>query len=190
MTCDRVRVVVGGRTVVVVPLRVVESCGAGVGCVVVDPPVWPRAWLSDDPSSDVIEVGSVLVRLPEYVKAASPPNPTVAIVPATAVAVVIRETRAIARSRCLVRLRRDSGPLGTPVLMNTSWRRSLGGYCGIAARRRGNQLAPAVGLEPTTKRLTAARSTTELRRSASSLTWRSGEPRDYRAAPSDLAPTP
>src|SRR5437762_9091219 len=31
--------------------------------------------------------------------------------------------------------------------------------------RRGVKLAPAVGLEPTTKRLTAARSTTELRRS-------------------------
>ena len=32
-------------------------------------------------------------------------------------------------------------------------------------------LAPAVGLEPTTKRLTAARSTTELRRSEDAGSW-------------------
>ena len=35
----------------------------------------------------------------------------------------------------------------------------------------GWMLAPAVGLEPTTKRLTAARSTTELRRSEDAGSW-------------------
>ena len=39
----------------------------------------------------------------------------------------------------------------------------------IGSTAQGRKLAPAVGLEPTTKRLTAARSTTELRRSASAL---------------------
>ena len=38
-----------------------------------------------------------------------------------------------------------------------------------AIAARSNQVAPAVGFEPTTKRLTAARSTTELRRNAGGL---------------------
>jgi hypothetical protein len=35
-------------------------------------------------------------------------------------------------------------------------------------------MAPAAGLEPATKRLTAARSTTELRRNETETPWRAG----------------